>query len=439
MIAAIYFFIVSYVGLIKKREFYLKVVFSMIVTSGIVLLNLTIWDEVFFLILTLLMLRRFKGIAQNEVSITKITFFDFIFYTFIGYMIFQSVRGVIEFSDFQKARWILFFVLLGLFNKRSSVIQNNFSENDLLVRTIVIASIVYFLFFDFVGLFYEFGLGLNRFDFQPGHARPLLFGSSAYTMFPIVISAPAAFILMRSKIKKHSRLAWALTIILLFTSFYFESRSSIIAIGLFYLSQIGGKKIKPLILVIIIASLFFSLFSQMGMREFSSVNRFSEELYKPFLIFSDNYQLEDVDRWVHIKIAIMPLMKDAFHFFFGYGFRTSGQIIGPYFYDLMRIYDPNKTMAFQDVNNLGTEAFTSLLVETGMVGLALFLSLLFVNLRAIYKEENLDNKITFYLIPVVIFFWFFVINVIDIILLYLLLAPKGILFELIKTQTSGEK
>jgi hypothetical protein len=136
---------------------------------------------------------------------------------------------------------------------------------------------------------------------------------------------------------------------------------------------------------------------------------------------SYNPDLQDIDRRVWNTSAILALSDNSFNFLFGWGLRTSGYIVAPYVYDL---FLEARGSAIYD-EDVATPAFASLAVDSGVLGLFLITAILIFCLGNIYL---ISGKIELFLLfaPTAFILQLFVMNIFDILLVYLAIMPCGL-------------
>lgn len=418
-------------------KFWVMLVPISITTAGLSINGLTIYDEILtvsILLGTLIaIVNRKTGYKKRSYEQIE-TWIRYVFNILIIYLILQSLRGVIIFGEVKKIRWVVYFITIGL---TSYILLNRDVEKSnykSFAYSIVRWSFIYFLAYIITGVIFEFILNISKFEMQPGHTMQFLWGTTAYVMFPAIVALPASLILFNEKDKKVKRIARLFIAEIIFISFYYESRIIQLSVIIFFAALLITKRtnkriIWAYIFLILVAVLLFSK----GAVVHDNVARKIDDLFKSvtFLMGSNNNpENADLDRIILVKVAFKCINEDVLHFLIGYGYRTSGFIIGSPYYFMIKQYLPRKQYFTGDLDNFGAEAFTNIVVETGLIGILLF-EILFV-LQVVFFLRQRNNKYKYYCIAALISMniWIFVINMLDIILFFWVLMPKGILYHM---------
>ncbi len=171
-------------------------------------------------------------------------------------------------------------------------------------------------------------------------------------------------------------------------------------------------------------------FQSWGSRILKGFNNNFEELTNTLPRFSGKggqIDFHDQDRIIHIKAGVLALTTTK-TLLFGYGYRVGGFVIGPYIFNEFNKLpgkDPNKLMN-QD-NSVSTEGFTNILVDTGWIGLLLFLSNYFFVGRKIFLQRKNKHRWMIFLSLLLVGAWLPLNNLFDLVLYFLLIMPGGLL------------
>lgn len=397
--------------------------------SGILFNGFSYYDEFFlFSICIGALLHNFYLPQKGNWEYNKIH--NRVFLLFISYMIFQSFHGLAVLYSPRKIRWVLFFIFFLIVNyliRKRKFPSINFRSLSLLIS---ILSILYFGFYFFYGFIFEI-FGVNRYNLQYANGLNMIaiWGTTAYVMFPIVIAMPCSLFLIKDSTYKYSSLGWVSVSLLILNSIYYDSRIGLLAIAIIYISSftsLGPTKIIGMsIFLSIIMTTFFIITNDGGgvlslmQTSFGIGTNFSQA------VESGNWA-QDMDRYIWTIVAFESISDSWSHFLFGHGFRTSGFVVAPYVYDWFQFL--GKNLDYDD--NVATEMFTNILVETGWVGLIMY-SMNYVSLISKIIKTKL-NPYRYILISslLIAYFWMFIINMIDIAILYLILMPNGIIDQL---------
>jgi hypothetical protein len=199
-----------------------------------------------------------------------------------------------------------------------------------------------------------------------------------------------------------------------------------VVISLFSLSL--RKSLTALFILVIISFAFFAFIWEDWRR---SPDFIQEDLFGFVATMSEQEGStkvgSDLGRVLLIKVAFISISDSWGHFFFGYGYRMSGWIIAPHLNNLFLSHGIQYAII---TDNVGAEAFTNIVVETGMVGLTLLALNFFLVGRQIFKQKSNPNRIMLLLSLLIIAGWLFVIDILDIVLFYLAIMPSGVLVQL---------
>lgn len=416
---------------LKPRLFWTALIVAAVGAGGLMALGNTFVDE--YLIGSIL-LGQFIAVFIGAVHLhkEKENIWEFLhkwaFFILILYMIVQCWRGVLFFEDLGKVRWIVFYGMLGvialLISYRGFPIPT-WRKMAFIVSSTVLAYLILYLSH---GLFTEIVRGISRYSVQPGE-----WSTTAYALFPLVIGIPSALFLVKDKSSLYRWIGWITLITAMIAAFYYESRVSWLVIFAFLfmaIFQLGIRKTALIALSLcIVFSLCFGISSREGFMERAS--GFSGELLRTAqsIRFWDDSVKTDIDRKVHLQAGFVSITENWHSFLFGHGFRTSGLVISPHLKNLY-IDKGRPDLASRVADDAGTEGFTAFLVEAGVLGMVLLgLNFLFVFRRIMFQKKNPNKKILL-LSLLFTFLWLPVINIIDIMLFYLLIMPRGLLLQL---------
>jgi len=208
---------------------------------------------------------------------------------------------------------------------------------------------------------------------------------------------------------------------------------------------------------------FFGLFSSLNVIKFKNVILIVLSFLMVFFIFVGNPKMRllgfigsltdsaqslwapkreaDLTRTLQFRAAFIRLNDNPKTFFIGDGIYAHRYTLYSCMHDLYRKYMHMDKYEFiqqgheeshkeaEKAKIFRTTAFTGLTVDTGLVGMLLFISnFIFVLIRLIKYPSQYRNMWLAYLF--LAFMWLFVNNISDIVLLYLLIMPGGIIEQL---------
>ena len=364
-----------------------------------------------------------------------------VFVLFCIYMLFQSFRGIAFFSHYglveaiTKTRWIFFFIIIFLvFAKSASAKINSIFDKDLPYKLTKAGLMFNFIYLSY-GLIAIYITGSTAFtqtamlsdEYRAG-TSPLLaiFGSTGYTVSVFIVFIPAALITIKNDTQARGKIGWFTLALSLATVLLYNSRSGILIIVIFLGLFILQYKLRLHVVrgfLAFIPLIGLALLFQVFFNEVPIEVIFEDLLNTLHLSDAASYNpdLQDIDRRVWNASAILALSDNAFNFLFGWGLRTSGYIVAPYVYDLFWIAR-GRAIYQEDV---ATPGFAALAVDSGVVGLFFMVAILISCLVKIYRTSG---KIELFLLfaPIAFILQLFVMNIFDVLLLYLAIMPCGL-------------
>lgn len=431
----------------KHPEYFWRyLLIGCLATSPLAIGGLTWYEELFtgFYLLANLPIKLLK--------LSKLHYLIFVF--FILYMVFQSFRGIIEFGSLvgiegaiRKIRWPIFFlILLGLFFKTNNSKIRNLTDKDLAYNIVVFGLIfhIIYILWGVIALIkggsevYTQNAMINYADVY-GYAPSMflaIWTPTAYVSSILTIVIPAVIMILTNPLRRRRAIAWITLYVLAITEFLYDSRSGslcLFALVLISFSKLGIRKIAVisiLSVVLLLTAIFIS-----NIRRGKSVDYYLSDIKRTVMPEKDdNYdkELQDIDRKIWMYSAIPALTVNPVNFLFGYGFRMSGYVVAPYVHEMFSFYGRAKEYR----EDVGTEAITNIAVDSGIIGLIL-VGLLFISAgRSLYKQGS-DYRIILIASLGLMFCWLFIINIVDLFLLYLMIMPSGILTQLGKVSLAS--
>ena len=421
-------FIIS-ITIKKPILFWPLIIFISIVGSGLMINGYTFYDEYLIgcVVIGVFVLNVYTSFGRNR-KVDNIH--NLIFVLFLVYLFYQAIYGAIILYSPRKIRWVIFFILLLLINSLSKKEKYpKLCPRDL-SYFITVCSLIYYGFYIIYGYSFEL-FGLDRHDIQYATTQKLtsIWATTAYTIFPMVISLPCAIILIQDKKPIYRRLGLMSIILVIINVVYYQSRVGVLVILIFSISSIPVLGVKKWLIFAVLSILSFSLiFILMSDK---SIEFYINDVFGTWsrIISANetNTYSQDMDRYIWTIVAFESIRDNWWHFLFGHGFRSSGYVVAPLVYDLFRAYGHT---TYQYSSNVGTEMFTNLLVETGMIGLSLYTLNYFFLVKNIFSNKSNPHRYMLISALIISYFWMFIINLIDVLLLYLLIMPNGLIAQL---------
>lgn len=423
----------------KPEIFWTYLIIGLIFTTPLMFGGYTWYDEFFTAAFLLTALPKSMKI--------KIRAYHLVFIFLCAYMFVQSIRGIVFFSHFgfmdalTKIRWIFFILIIFLvFLKGISFkIANAFDEN--LPYSLTKAGLLFNIIYLSYGLLSLHITGSTAFtqaamiseEYRIGTSPFLaIFGSTGYVVSVYLVFIPAVLITINNDIQSRVNVGWLTLALSLMTQMMYNSRSGMMMIAIFSGLFIGQYLLRKRVIkgfLLFIPLLAFSIIFQVFFNEVNVALIFQDFLNTLHLgnISYYNPSLQDINRKVWNTSAVVALLDNPYNFLFGWGLRSGGYIVAPYVYDLF-------VMALGSANykeGVGTPGFAALAVDMGFIGLLLILISLIFCIVSVYR---LCGKIEFFLLfaPISFILQLFVMNIFDVLFLYLAIMPGGIFIVLAK-------
>ena len=402
-----------------------------VVGCGLFIGQLTIFDEVIVAVVVGGILLRVALTAHPRTYTRRLArstsekWHYLLYSALVGYFILQSVRGAMEFGEPRKLRWVVFFMLIGvvaLISYRSEVWN---SARRHLTLALTVGWIGYLALYIGWGVSAEVLRDVGRFSIQPGE-----WGTPSYSLSPLIVAVPAALLVLRDEKGGYRVLgAFALTLTVV-AVFYYDARVGLLALMTFAaIAGMVSRKATAVIFssVAIIAAISIN-FLWNESRDLQFFLRDTFESGSALIASPDERSLNrDYDRVAHIELALTSIDGGVMPFLFGYGYRTSGDHIGGQLDDILESYGRTRGGTS---DNVATEAFTALVLETGVVGVALVVANLGISVLRVWRGTKDRIRIVILCSGSLLLGWTVVINFLDAIWLFLAIAPMGIFVQM---------
>jgi len=381
-----------------------------------------ILDEIFTGFIVLGALVRLILVSRRTIAISsEDRFWTGMFLAWIGYMVVSSIAGMLEIGDPKLLRWVIFYLVLGAlawiacFRKQEFPFPAARSTAILITNT----SIIYFGAYLAQGFVAELVLGRHgRFLTQD-----YLWAGPAVAVFPLLVAVPAAVFLWTDR-RVYVRLAAYFSIALVLTAgAYYDSRMTWLVSAALLLALSRIAQLRRLA-VIAGAAGWFVVAVQPDLPD--TLAKTATALWSP--------QPMDVGRILHLRAGVNTAFADWQRAIRGGGFYTHRFLMIPYVQELLRTELPPQTFtipgtrddAAPGVTVIRTQGLPALLVDTGLVGVALFFAVLAMS---VHRLIRIGGPVwpAFTLIVVVSGFWLLSNNLLEVILFYMLFMPHGLL------------
>lgn len=417
---------------IRPRLFWLLLIIASVGAGGLMIFKNTFIDEY---LMYMVILGSILPVVVNQLNLRNEPesrwqqWHKVFFLSFMGYMVMESIRGIIVLESPQKIRWVVMYGMLGFFAWLISKKGLPHLSSRAITRLVSLSGFLYSFAYIAHGIIAEGIRGVSRFSLQPGE-----WSTSAYALFLAVITVPCALSLLNDSDSRWRWVARASLIAVVAASVYYFSRVAllvIIAFVLMTLRKVGVRRMAvqffiPLALVVLLVLASNRKFLSIITSASTDVRVTVENL-----IDKESSTRGDIDRIVHLQAGFASIQESAVRFMVGSGFRTSGIIIGPHLRRLYVQYGFPMLAAKVSNDNESTEAFTAFLVETGLIGMTLLVAnVVFAGYGLVHSRHPWRRAFLLSLIFSVL--WLPVINMLDVMLFYFMLMPKGLLWQLTK-------
>ncbi len=417
----------------KPKLFWPILIVGNIVGNGPRLFGHIFWDELITGAVILGTLVRIKISGKLLRGMNDRTGF---FLVWVGYMVMESIIGVIVNDDLRIIKWILYYLMLGMLVCLTSKNGERFpfpSKRSLSVL-VLITTVIYCSAYIMHGMIFEilFGVpGLGRFMDQ-FMTEGFLWSGSAIAVFPMLLAMPVAIFAISDASRKVRILAMVSILMMMTVAFYYDSRISWVVIFSILLASFRRIRFAKVVPIVLIFSTVF-VFNMPAPREqvgefFSTIFETTQALWSP--------GEGDITRQLQFKAGFLRLSDNPKTFFIGDGIYSHRSTIIPHMEELNRLYLPEQIFiqpghkeTYDDTLIFRTTAFTALIVDTGIIGMMLLtLNFIFMACRVVMSKTS--DRIMYLTMILLAYMWLTVNNISDVILLYLLNMPNGIIEQL---------
>ena len=151
----------------------------------------------------------------------------------------------------------------------------------------------------------------------------------------------------------------------------------------------------------------------------------------------------DVSRYVQFKAGFMTITDNLALFLFGGGVYSHRFLIIPHIEYLYARYLPEQSFLIpgsRDDTGSGltifrTTGFTALLIDSGMIGMILFTANFMLVAWKLLKGKS-PNRNTLLVVLLMAYAWLISNNIVDMMMLYLLIMPRGLIEQLIQNNVT---
>jgi|GEM_PF-5438809 len=365
------------------------------------------------------------------------------FLIWIGYIFIESFVGIAINNDLRIIRWSLFYLMLGMLLLVIGKEQRfPFPEKRSFFVLVLMTTTLYYIGYLLHGMALEYWFGvpkLGRFMDQ-FMKEGFLWSGSAIAVFPTLLAMPVAAFGIREDSVGVRVLAVISIMLMMITAFYYDSRISWVVIFFIFFASIKKIGLTRVALVIsIFGVVYMSYIPQ-------PLERLGEFFYGTFestqALWSPGKS--DVTRKLQFEASMHRLLDNPKTFMVGDGIYSHRYTILPHIQELHKLYLPEQRFLIpghketrddtaDDITLFRTTAFSALLIDTGIIGIMLYtLNFIFMGLKVLRSRTS--GTWIFLAVIFLAYMWHFNNNICDVVLLYLLIMPNGIIEQLINQE-----
>ena len=426
---------------LKNPDNFLRLfLFSIIIGIGPKIYGYPLIDEYWLVMLLFgLSIRKMMigNVVIDRLEKKKYNLHEKIFIFLTLYYLFQCFRGGIWLEDLRMLRWIIFFIIIGV----TFLFLSNYKKNidaEYVTKFTIYACTIYFFLYFLSGYSYELFTGKSKNDLQ----HTYIAGTSVANFVSIIYVIALIIYNQRnnktiSNINNANIFIFFSFIIVTFVVVYYDSRSGIFtilgALSLNYLFQILNRNKKGIFQFFLI--IFFITSYQIWATNYSenrSIQDFLPVDSELNLVIPQSLAEQNVGsgraRLLEPKVAVNFITEDVIHALFGYGWYMSRfELVEPI--DNMRKREQLKRLKMERLGSLQTNAYqassaVAILVDTGFIGVFLYLLNLLLGFRSILKSQN-NSKYVVSILYITIILWTLVGTLSPVLLIYFWVMPKN--------------
>ncbi len=421
---------------INIKNFWIILIYILVIGNGPKLFNYNILDEIGISFLVILSMCILKGNFIVIPKINNLKFIEFLWISFCFYNIILSLIGIVYLDDFRVIRFTVFYLNLYLLFIILKCHNDTFElpKVEKLIYHLVLSSLILLLLYIIQGFFFEnyLNIGINgRFDSQN-----YFWSGSSYTLFHLAVVLPLIFYSSLCNVLKPHFIKINILIII-FTGFYFYSRSVWVSILVPLFLHLYFIKIKILFFLLVV---FLSLFYFFMPDFFENLDEFLKSILSMFNFFKSPSE-SDATRNFHFQ-AMLNTNQSLLNILFGNGIYTHRYLIAEEYYKILLnnldlvnlnswVGENGSQIEIKVDSFVRTTSLPALFFDSGLIGI-FFHIIFFLNLFYLAIYENIRKIILVVSTIILLIIWFFISNILDIILLYLILMPRGLLWNFLQ-------
>ena len=313
-------------------------------------------------------------------------------------------------------------------------------KKPVLIRVILWSWLVYIVAYLFHAFFIQYFYHISYLSLN---VQGVQWAGPNYAVLPLVVAIPAALLYLRQGFGLNHWLGWLAIIATLAVGYVFDSRAAFIGVAAFIIASptiLGLRKFIPFALIGAGLTVFFYWRTL--------------QVFLAHLLLSVTFSYEgDEGRYAIILASIDAISQRVDTFFFGYGINSHHYVLAPFMKaaghptitqspDYNATVLPGGDFVYASIGGLPdyvrVTGFGSLLTDIGIVGAILLLSVFFVLALRLLVLVKAPGRFAALISLVLILNWMLFSKVEDIVLIWFIMMPAGILLELARDDDAAE-
>ncbi|MFZ3074111.1 MAG: hypothetical protein WA093_03220 [Minisyncoccales bacterium] len=381
-----------------------------------------------------LILGKVKMVKKPRAGLERIHWI--LFYVLAGYLLFQSIRGLILWQNILLLRWVCFYILIITAAFLTSNTDLPAPKKPALIRAILWGWMVYLVAYLLHGLFIQCVYGISYFSLT---VQGVQWEGPNYALFPLVAAIPAVLLYLRQGFGAKQWLGWAVIILTLVAGYVYDSRAVFAAIAAYVIISptiLGWRKIIPVVLVGVASIVLFY---------WGKLFFFILQMLKSVTFGYSG----DAGRYAIIRASIDAICQRADTFLFGYGINSHHYVLPPFMkaaghptigqspdYSVSLL--PGDDFVYNSIGGLPdyvrVTGFGSLLTDIGFIGALLLMAVFFILALRLMAMKNAAGRFAVIVSLLLVLFWMLFSKVEDILLIWFMIMPSGLALALARPE-----
>jgi hypothetical protein len=342
------------------------------------------------------------------------------------YLFAESIRGYLILGDIKILRWVaLFFVLIPIayFIARPEIKNKVWTNLPLII---VIVSIVFYASYIAQGLLSEIFSEIDRWGSQGFE-----WAGSSYIVFPLIVAIPCAMKLIDNKKLRDNILGLVLCIFAVVISHYYESRVLFfIILAFLIISPFVMRLDRAIIFIIVLVSAWLIIIQPFWMQSAHTANEiisWYSSMIQESVVAPVTPRPFDFGRLAQLEASIITVSDNWLTSLFGFGTYQHHYVLQPVIREMYTVAAP--FWADSVPSFIRTTGACAYITDYGMIGtILLIVNFMFTGTELLINRGK--YFILFGVSLVMILGWFYIANILDMVILYILIMPFGLLWQL---------